>query len=58
MTSCRCLCAFFRAPLQLYDNDYDKEVNWGREFGEKIADKFNLMQIEIEDTTQKTQRFC
>jgi hypothetical protein len=30
-------------------NDYDKEVNWGREFGEKIADKFNLMQIEIED---------
>lgn len=42
------LKARFETVFLLYDNDYDKEVNWGREFGEKIADKFNLMQIEIE----------
>lgn len=33
----------------LYDNDFDKEYNWGREFGKKLSDEFNLRQIEIED---------
>lgn len=31
----------------LYDNDFDKEVNVGREWGAKIASKFDLKQIEI-----------
>jgi hypothetical protein len=33
----------------LYDNDFDKPVNWGREFGEKFANEYNLFQIEIPD---------
>jgi hypothetical protein len=31
----------------LYDNDFDKEINWGREFGSKLRDKFKFLQIEI-----------
>lgn len=31
----------------LYDNDFDKEKNWGRMFGEKLASEFNFIQIEI-----------
>lgn len=31
----------------LYDNDFDKPVNWGRQFGQKIAEHFSLWQIEI-----------
>ena len=31
----------------LYDNDFDKEENWGRNFGKKIADEHMLFQIEI-----------
>lgn len=31
----------------LYDNDYNSEVNNGREFGKIIADRFYLTQIEI-----------
>ncbi len=34
----------------LYDNDFDKDINIGREWGAKIASKFNLNQIEIPDT--------
>jgi len=33
----------------LYDNDYDKEINWGREFSEKLANEFGFIKIEIED---------
>ena len=33
----------------LYDNDYDKDVNWGREFGKKLASEFKFIRIEIED---------
>lgn len=40
----------FRTIFLLYDNDYDKEINWGREFGEKISDKYNLIQIEIDES--------
>lgn len=40
----------FTTIFLLYDNDYDKEVNWGREFGEKISDKYNLIQIEIDES--------
>jgi hypothetical protein len=31
----------------LYDNDFDKEVNWGREFGKDISEKNRFFQIEI-----------
>lgn len=31
----------------LYDNDFDKPVNWGRQFGEKFAEECDLKQIEI-----------
>lgn len=31
----------------LYDNDFNKEVNWGRKYGSEIASKFKLHQIEI-----------
>lgn len=38
----------FKFIFVLYDNDYDKEVNWGREFGNKLATKYKLIQKEIE----------
>lgn len=31
----------------LYDNDFDKDTNWGREAGKKICEANNLIQIEI-----------
>lgn len=31
----------------LYDNDYDKSKNYGRIYGQKIAETFGLKQIEI-----------
>ena len=35
----------------LYDNDYDKEKNWGMIAGEKICEQFNLIQLEIPEST-------
>lgn len=32
-----------------YDNDYDKEENWGRNFGEAISNCFDTIQIEIHE---------
>jgi hypothetical protein len=32
-----------------YDNDFDKEINIGREFGKKLAKQFDLIQIEVPD---------
>ncbi len=40
----------FNNVFILYDNDYDKDVNWGREFGKKLSTSFNLCQIEIHET--------
>jgi len=31
----------------LYDNDFDSETNWGRQFGEKISKLLDVPQIEI-----------
>lgn len=39
----------FKIIYLLYDNDFDKEVNWGRKLGGELADSFNLIQVEIED---------
>ena len=36
----------------LYDNDYDKTTNWGREFGKKLSSAFGFCQIEIEEMYQ------
>jgi len=39
----------FKLIYVLYDNDFDKSINWGREFGKKLCDTYNLLQIEIPD---------
>lgn len=31
----------------LYDNDFDKNVNYGRAYGEKLSEMFNLPQLEL-----------
>jgi hypothetical protein len=36
----------------LYDNDFDKKINVGREFGQKLAKQFDLIQIEVPDKYQ------
>lgn len=33
----------------LYDNDFDKEQNWGRIAGKRLEDEFGFIQIEIPD---------
>lgn len=42
----------FKIIYILYDNDFDKPVNWGRQFGEKFAEACDLRQIEIPDEYQ------
>lgn len=37
----------FVVTYLLYDNDFDKEVNWGRKFGASLANEFYLLQVEI-----------
>ncbi len=32
-----------------YDNDFDSEENWGRNFGAKLASDYDLIQTEIPD---------
>lgn len=32
-----------------YDNDYDKEINWGKLYGDKIARELGLIDIYIHD---------
>jgi hypothetical protein len=39
----------FNKIFLLYDNDYDKEQNWGRIYGNKIASNYGIKQIEIPD---------
>lgn len=39
----------FKKVFILYDNDFDKDQNHGRIEGTKIADLFNIEQIEIPD---------
>lgn len=31
----------------LYDNDYDKKINYGQEFAQKLSDEFNIKNIVI-----------
>jgi hypothetical protein len=37
----------FENIFLLYDNDFDKDINWGRQFGQSLASTFDLLQIEI-----------
>lgn len=37
----------FKYIFVLYDNDFDKSTNYGRELGKEIAKTFDLIQIEI-----------
>lgn len=39
----------FETIYLLYDNDFDKEINWGRKYGEEISNKNRFFQIEIPD---------
>jgi hypothetical protein len=39
----------FKEVIILYDNDFDKETNWGRQFGLKLAEEFEINQYEIPD---------
>jgi len=39
----------FEKVYLLYDNDFDKEINWGRQFSNNLTSKFNLWQLEIPD---------
>lgn len=32
-----------------YDNDFDKETNWGQKFGKKLSEEFDLVNICIDD---------
>lgn len=37
----------FKNVYVLYDNDFDKEINWGIELGRKLAEEFKLQMIII-----------
>lgn len=37
----------FKYIFVLYDNDFDKQTNYGRKLGAEIAEEFDLIQIEI-----------
>lgn len=37
----------FKNIVLLYDNDYDKKINYGRIYGLKLSEMFSIRQIEI-----------
>lgn len=39
----------FKVIYCLYDNDYDKEINFGRLFGDKLSRELGMIQIEIHE---------
>ena len=42
----------FNTIYVLYDNDFNSDINNGRIFGKTLADKFDLIQIEIPEEYQ------
>lgn len=46
----------FKFIYILYDNDYDKDVNWGKEFSKKLSSQFQLINKSIE-TNLKSKDF-
>jgi len=39
----------FKVIYALYDNDFDKDVNWGKQFGDKISSELGLIPLYIPD---------
>lgn len=39
----------FQVCYLLYDNDFDKEINWGQQFAEKLASNLGLINLKIKD---------
>jgi len=39
----------FTVIYGFYDNDFDKEENWGRIFGQKLCSTYGLIYMEIDD---------
>lgn len=39
----------FGIKYSLYDNDFDKETNWGKKFGDTISRQFGLIEMYIPD---------
>lgn len=37
----------FKSIFVLYDNDFTKKTNWGREYGKAFSEAFNIPQIEL-----------
>lgn len=46
----------FEVLYILYDNDFDKETNWGRDFGRRLSMEHDICQIEI-DSSYKSKDF-
>lgn len=42
----------FEVQYLFYDNDFDKEVNWGQQFADKLATDLGLINIYIDDSYQ------
>ena len=47
----------FKNVFVLYDNDFDKPENYGRIYGKELADKHNLIQIEIPEFYESKDPF-
>lgn len=47
----------FKNKFILYDNDWDKSENYGRVFGQKVAQELGIKQIEIPDEYKVTDSF-
>ena len=43
------LDARFKEKYSLYDNDFDKEINYGKVFGDKLSREFGLIETYIPD---------
>lgn len=39
----------FNVIFGFYDNDFDKEQNWGKIFSDKLCSTFNLIQVQIDE---------
>lgn len=39
----------FETIFIFYDNDFDKEINWGEEYGKKLSQQFGFYFIQIRD---------
>jgi hypothetical protein len=44
----------FKILIVLYDNDYDKEVNWGQKAATQIRDKYGIFNICIPEEYEST----